>query len=99
MAREVGPRNIHVAHLVIDAGVDTGIRARADRQMTTVDSSAVCSPPGIVGASDMGGLIAEYRSYLMGLMNRVTDFRAKQFATQIRTILDALCSSLSVAGR
>ena len=23
MARELGPRNIHVAHLVIDAGVDT----------------------------------------------------------------------------
>ena len=23
MARELGPKNIHVAHLVIDAGVDT----------------------------------------------------------------------------
>jgi NAD(P)-dependent dehydrogenase (short-subunit alcohol dehydrogenase family) len=23
-ARELGPRNIHVAHLIIDAGVDTG---------------------------------------------------------------------------
>jgi NADP-dependent 3-hydroxy acid dehydrogenase YdfG len=33
MARELGPKNIHVAHLVIDAGVDTAfvrerIRAR-----------------------------------------------------------------------
>ena len=29
MARELGPRNIHVAHLVIDAGVDTAwVRAR-----------------------------------------------------------------------
>ena len=29
MARELGPQNIHVAHLVIDAGVDTeGVRAR-----------------------------------------------------------------------
>jgi hypothetical protein len=33
MARELGPRNIHVAHLVIDSGVDTAwvrerIRAR-----------------------------------------------------------------------
>lgn len=29
MARELGPENIHVAHLVIDAGVDTGfVRAR-----------------------------------------------------------------------
>ena len=33
MARELGPKNIHVAHLIIDAGVDTAfvrerIRAR-----------------------------------------------------------------------
>jgi hypothetical protein len=25
MARELGPKNIHVAHLIIDAGVDTAL--------------------------------------------------------------------------
>ena len=33
MARELGPKNIHVAHLVIDAGVDTAfVRARIRQQ-------------------------------------------------------------------
>ena len=33
MARELGPKNIHVAHLVIDAGVDTAfVRERIKRQ-------------------------------------------------------------------
>ena len=31
-------------------------------------------------ASDAGGLLADYRSYLVGRMARVADFRAKQFA-------------------
>ena len=37
-ARELGPQNIHVAHLVIDAGVDTAwVRAR--RQQARGDDS------------------------------------------------------------
>lgn len=33
MARELGPRNIHVAHLVIDAGVDTAwVRERIEKR-------------------------------------------------------------------
>ena len=32
------------------------------------------------GAPDAGGLLADYRAYLVGRMTRVTDFRAKQFA-------------------
>ena len=33
MARELGPKNIHVAHLVIDAGVDTAwVRERIGAQ-------------------------------------------------------------------
>ena len=33
MARELGPKNIHVAHLVIDAGVDTAfVRERIERE-------------------------------------------------------------------
>ncbi|MDE3111079.1 MAG: exodeoxyribonuclease I, partial [Acidobacteriota bacterium] len=31
-------------------------------------------------ASDAGALLADYRSYLVGRMERVADFRAKQFA-------------------
>jgi NAD(P)-dependent dehydrogenase (short-subunit alcohol dehydrogenase family) len=33
MARELGPRNIHVAHLVIDAGVDTAASLPPDTLM------------------------------------------------------------------
>jgi exodeoxyribonuclease-1 len=32
------------------------------------------------GASDTGGLLADYRTYLVGRKARVTDFRAKRFA-------------------
>ena len=32
MARELGPKNIHVAHLVIDAGVDTAFVRERIRQ-------------------------------------------------------------------
>ncbi len=36
MARELGPKNIHVAHLVIDAGVDTAwVRARIEARGAT----------------------------------------------------------------
>ena len=31
-------------------------------------------------APDVGGLLADYRTYLVERMTRVTDFRAKQFA-------------------
>ncbi len=42
MARELGPHNIHVAHLVIDAGVDTGfVRAR----MAEAGQDADALPP------------------------------------------------------
>jgi hypothetical protein len=37
MARELGPRNIHVAHLVIDAGVDTAWVRDRIRQRGAVD--------------------------------------------------------------
>ena len=33
MARELGPKNIHVAHLIIDSGVDTEwVRERGSRR-------------------------------------------------------------------
>jgi len=38
MARELGPRNIHVAHLVIDSGVDTAwVRQRRQERSGTAD--------------------------------------------------------------
>lgn len=40
MARELGPKNIHVAHLVIDAGVDTAFVRELRRQRTGQESFA-----------------------------------------------------------
>jgi NADP-dependent 3-hydroxy acid dehydrogenase YdfG len=34
MARELGPKNIHVAHLVVDAGVDTAWVRQRRKQRT-----------------------------------------------------------------
>lgn len=52
-ARELGPRNIHVAHLVIDAGVDTAfvrerIRAReGDAALENLDPNRLMRPTSI----------------------------------------------------
>ena len=49
-ARELGPKNIHVAHLVIDAGVDTAwvrerIRAReGDEGLRNLDPNRLMQP-------------------------------------------------------
>lgn len=49
MARELGPQNIHVAHLVIDAGVDTAfVRERyAARGVTDIPDGALMNPASI----------------------------------------------------
>ena len=49
MARELGPRNIHVAHLVIDAGVDTAfVRERfAERGIGEIPEGALMEPSSI----------------------------------------------------
>jgi NAD(P)-dependent dehydrogenase (short-subunit alcohol dehydrogenase family) len=49
MARELGPQNIHVAHLVIDAGVDTDfVRQRyAERGITEIPEDALMNPASI----------------------------------------------------
>ena len=44
MARELGPRNIHVAHLVIDAGVDT--KWVRERRAARLGAAAVDPQPG-----------------------------------------------------
>jgi hypothetical protein len=55
MARELGPKNIHVAHLVIDAGVDTGIRAarriRKPRRRTSAREPAAGPADAAAGDS------------------------------------------------
>ncbi len=43
MARELGPKNIHVAHLVVDAGVDTAFVRDLRRQRTGQDNFAARS--------------------------------------------------------
>lgn len=52
MARELGPKNIHVAHLVIDAGVDTAfVRQRyAERGITGIAEGALMEPASIAEA-------------------------------------------------
>lgn len=56
MARELGPRNIHVAHLVIDAGVDTAfvrerIRERSgDAALESLQPDVLMNPDSIAQA-------------------------------------------------
>lgn len=56
MARELGPKNIHVAHLVIDAGVDTAfvrerIRARGgDAALDNLQPDVLMNPGSIAQA-------------------------------------------------
>ena len=56
MARELGPQNIHVAHLVIDAGVDTAfvrerIKARGgDAAVAAIEEDQLMEPDSIADA-------------------------------------------------
>ena len=55
-ARELGPKNIHVAHLIIDAGVDTQfvrdrIKAReGEEALANLDPERLMNPNAIAGA-------------------------------------------------
>jgi len=55
-ARELGPRNIHVAHLIIDAGVDTAwVRERikereGEAALNKLDSSRLMRPAAVADA-------------------------------------------------
>jgi NAD(P)-dependent dehydrogenase (short-subunit alcohol dehydrogenase family) len=54
MARELGPKNIHVAHLIIDAGVDTEwVRERRIEALGphALDNPDLLMPPASVAAS------------------------------------------------
>ena len=54
MARELGPKNIHVAHLIIDAGVDTEwVRQRRIEALgpNALDNPDLLMPPASVAAS------------------------------------------------
>ena len=56
MARELGPKNIHVAHLIIDAGVDTAfvrqriVAARGEEALETLAPDTLMAPASIAGA-------------------------------------------------
>jgi len=54
MARELGPKNIHVAHLIIDSGVDTEwVRQRRLEALgpTALDDPDALMPPSSVATS------------------------------------------------
>jgi hypothetical protein len=56
MARELGPKNIHVAHLIIDAGVDTAfvrqriVAARGEAALETLAEDELMRPESIARA-------------------------------------------------
>jgi NAD(P)-dependent dehydrogenase (short-subunit alcohol dehydrogenase family) len=56
MARELGPRNIHVAHLIIDAGVDTAfvrqriVAARGEEALADLAPDTLMNPASIAEA-------------------------------------------------
>ena len=55
MARELGPQNIHVAHLIIDAGVDTKwvrerMRDRIGDEVNNLSEDVLMSPSSIANA-------------------------------------------------
>jgi len=56
MARELGPKNIHVAHLIIDAGVDTAfvrerIKARAGEEaLAALEPDQLMNPESVANA-------------------------------------------------
>lgn len=56
MARELGPRNIHVAHLIIDAGVDTAFvrdriaKARGEEALAALAPDTLMEPASIAAA-------------------------------------------------
>ena len=54
MARELGPKNIHVAHLIIDSGVDTAwVRERREQLWgkEALDNPDLLMPPASVATS------------------------------------------------
>src|SRR5436309_13892087 len=54
MARELGPKNIHVVHLIIDSGVDTAwVRERREQMWgkEALDNPDLLMPPASVAAS------------------------------------------------
>jgi len=54
LARELGPQNIHIAHLVIDAGVDTAfvrdIRAKMGEDVDNLPPDTLMNPTSVAEA-------------------------------------------------
>jgi NAD(P)-dependent dehydrogenase (short-subunit alcohol dehydrogenase family) len=53
MARELGPKNLHVAHLVIDAGVDTAWVRERIRQRAGTEAAARLEPDRLVSPASI----------------------------------------------
>jgi len=53
MARELGPKNIHVAHLVIDAGVDTAFVRERIRQRSGAEALGRLEPDQLMNPSSI----------------------------------------------
>ena len=53
MARELGPKNIHVAHLVIDSGVDTAFVRERIRQHAGDEALANLQPDQLMNPASI----------------------------------------------
>ena len=53
MARELGPKNIHVAHLIIDAGVDTAFVRERIKQRSGADALENLAPDQLMNPSSV----------------------------------------------
>ncbi|HEV2169627.1 MAG TPA: SDR family NAD(P)-dependent oxidoreductase, partial [Candidatus Binatus sp.] len=53
-ARELGPQNIHVAHLIIDAGVDTAFVRERIRQQAGADTLDKLAPDQLMNPASVG---------------------------------------------
>jgi NAD(P)-dependent dehydrogenase (short-subunit alcohol dehydrogenase family) len=59
MARELGPKNIHVAHLVIDAGVDTAWVRERIRARSGAEAAARLEPDRLVNPASIAEIYSQ----------------------------------------
>ena len=88
MARELGPKNIHVAHLIIDAGVDTAFVRERIKQKGGDAASTICSPtsswirrrsPKPIGSSIASRAMPGRSSSIRGPMARCGEMAKVEF--------------------
>jgi NAD(P)-dependent dehydrogenase (short-subunit alcohol dehydrogenase family) len=75
MARELGPKNIHVAHLVIDAGVDTAWVRERIRARTGADAAERLEPDRLVNPGSIAEVYWQLHQQLRDSWTHELDIR------------------------